>query len=444
MQPRFQSRFTTANAPAISATNAGTRSEPKAVPATTLLFYGYLLMIVLEYTGIPNDVPVLKAIRATTLLNFGLFVLAASRLGLGELMKHRQSKIIAAFIVFTALSVLWAVVGLRAYNEIRPFLDYAIFFALTLLLVDRQKRLDMLSWTLLVVAVVIVGRNLDKLSSAARSGGFRAGYFLGDNNDFAWGCAVMLPIILNLAFGQRKLITRLAGIGGSMICVIGVIGSGSRGGTLGLCAAVMFYWLMTSRSKVRGVLVMAALALGVVVFAPSGYLERMQSVGTYEEDNSAQSRLQVWGASIRMALDRPLGVGAGNFSAAYGRFYIPTDSALTWGGQRWLSAHSIYFRVLGEYGFLGLTLIIWLILANVRDNLRSERQLRDLGSGAPIPSSWPGLVNMSMIGFAVCGVFLGGITYPHIFLLTGLTLRAKLLIAAGEPPALDGKKLKRR
>jgi putative inorganic carbon (hco3(-)) transporter len=417
-----------------------TRTDAKAEPATNLIFYGYLLMILLEWTGIPNDFPILKAIRATTLLNFGLLILAVSKLGIGDLMKHRQSKIILGFILFTTLSMMWAVVRVRAFNEIRPFVDYAIFFVLTLLLVDRQKRFDLLSWTLLIVATIIVARNLDKLSSSARMGGFRAAYFLGDNNDFAWGCVVMLPLILNLAFGQRSLITRLAGVGGALICVVGIIGSGSRGGTLGLGAAVLFYWLVMAQYKGRGLLAVVVLALGIVIFAPAGYFERMHTVGTYEQDNSAQGRLQVWGASIRMATDRPLGVGAGNFSAAYGRFYMPNNSAMVWGGQRWLSAHSIYFRVLGEYGFIGLGMLIWLILTNIKDNITSRRQLVTAGDKAPIPATWPGLVNMGIIGFAVCGTFLGGITYPHIFLLAGLTVRARRIINEAQLPMPAPKK----
>lgn len=421
-----------------------TPGKAKAEPATQWIFYGYLLMVFLEWTGIPNDFPVLKAIRATTLLNFGLLILAVSKVGFGDMMKHRQSKIIVGFIVFTAMSVLWAVVRSRAFNEIRPFVDYAIFFALTLLLVDRQKRFDLLSWTFLVVAAIIVARNVDKLSSSQRLGGFRAAYFLGDNNDFAWGCMVMLPIILNLAFGERGFITRMAGLAGALICVIGIVGTGSRGGTLGLAAAVLFYWAVMSRHKARGLLAVLVLAAGLAIFAPSGYFERMQTVGTYEQDNSALSRLQVWGAAVRMATDRPFGVGAGNFSAAYGRYYIPSNSELSWGGTRWLSAHSIYFRVLGEYGFIGLGMLIWLIVTNMKDNIRSRRILISAGDKAPIPASWPALVTMALIGFAVCGTFLGGITYPHIFLLAGLTVRAKRLIAeAGLAPPEPTTKVRR-
>ena len=53
----------------------------------------------------------------------------------------------------------------------------------------------------------------------------------------------------------------------------------------------------------------------------------MNTMENYEEDSSAQGRLRAWHAARQMALDYPLGVGANNFSSAYGRFYIPADTA---------------------------------------------------------------------------------------------------------------------
>ena len=96
------------------------------------------------------------------------------------------------------------------------------------------------------------------------------------------------------------------------------------------------------------------LVVGVaLLFAPSGYVNRMQSIDNYQDDSSAQGRIRAWKASARMAIDYPLGVGAGSFNSAFGRFYMPTD-AQGWAPNRWISAHSVYFKVLGEYGFLGL------------------------------------------------------------------------------------------
>ena len=70
--------------------------------------------------------------------------------------------------------------------------------------------------------------------------------------------------------------------------------------------------------------------------------------------HGALARLEAWGAAIKMSIDYPLGVGAGNFNSAFGRHYIDlSNSRVGWGAQRWISAHRIYFKVLGEFGVLG-------------------------------------------------------------------------------------------
>jgi O-antigen ligase len=203
-----------------------------------------------------------------------------------------------------------------------------------------------------------------------------------------------------------------------------VAGTASRGGAIGLGASLLFYWLAMSRRKALGAIAMAAIACGALVLAPTHFVERIQTISHYREDNSAQGRLQAWKASIRMAVDHPLGVGAGNFSSAYGRYYMPRDNAnaLTWGAHRWISAHSIYFKVLGEYGVIGLLLFAGIIVRNLRDNATTRRALLAGDGPAGFNPAWPGLLNMSLVAFAACGAFLSGVSQPHLFLLSGLTV----------------------
>lgn len=252
-----------------------------------------------------------------------------------------------------------------------------------------------------------------------------AGYFMGDGNDFAWTMNVILPLVLSLVFGRRRLLTRAFGAAGVGACVIGIVGTQSRGGTLGLAAALLFAWLFISRRKMLGLGVLGLVVVGVLFIAPNGYVDRMKSIGDYEQDSSAQGRLQVWGVSMRMALDYPLGVGAGSFGSVYGRFYMPgaDENRIAWASNRWLGAHSIYFKVLGEYGYLGLGLLLWLIALNFADNARSGKRAGTLDPVHVLPQ-WPALLSMSLVGYAVSGIFLGGFFYPHQFLLTGLTLGA--------------------
>jgi probable O-glycosylation ligase (exosortase A-associated) len=413
-----------------AAASSALHSESDATRGTSLLFLAYLTLIALEYIGLANEIGVLKAVRFTTVVSYALAVAVIARFGVGVIVLDRQPKFMLALFGLTLLSVFYAYVQMSAFNTVRPFIDAIIIFVITYLLVDRKSRIDMLAMVFAVVAVVLYVRNADKLGSSTRVGAFRAPYFLGDGNDFAWGMNVLLPVTAVLLVGGRSLLTRAVGIVGCIGCILGIVGTQSRGATLALGAALLYYCFGAARRKTLGVVTVAVVVVGVLTIAPSQYFTRMESIGDYDEDNSAQARLDAWGAAIRMAVQNPLGVGAGNFNSAYGRFYRPDSSRAEWGQARWLSAHSVYFKVLGEYGFLGLSLLVAIIIVNFRDNVRSRRQLIAAGDRAPVSDYWPVLLNMSLLGYAVNGVFLGGVLYPHLFLITGLTLSAKRLAAS--------------
>jgi probable O-glycosylation ligase (exosortase A-associated) len=403
-----------------------------AAKPTTLLFCGYLMLVLLEYTGITrNLLPFLQALRLSTVLAYILLIAVIARVGFKDTFRYRQTRILVALTLFTIASVAWAVVQTYAFQAIRVFVDYTVLFFLTLSLVDRRKRIDALSWTFVAVSVYVVVLNLNTLGAATRNTPFKAGRFMADGNDFAWTLVIMLPLILNLCLGRRLLLTRVGGLVGVASCLMGIVGTSSRGATLGLAAMALYYLVAISRRKLLTVMALAAIGGGVLILAPSTYFERMETIADYQEDNSATARLQTWSAAIKMAIDYPLGVGADNFPSAYGRFYIPQGdaNAIGWGSGRWLSAHSIYFRTLGEYGFLGLGLLLWLIIGNFRDNVVARRVLTANPDKSPVPPVWPGLVAMAVIGHAVCGAFLAGLPYPHLFLLSALTIVNRRLSA---------------
>jgi putative inorganic carbon (hco3(-)) transporter len=408
------------------------RPEAAHVEGTGPLFVGYLLLIVIEYLALQQDLPILKVIRFSTILSYSLAIMVAIRAPKLDLFERPQTRLMLAFIALTMVSIAWAVVKVRAFDSIRPLVDYFCFMLITVYVVDRRSRVKWLCATIAFVASVLVLRNLNQLGDASRSMHFNASYFMGDGNDFSWGMNMMLPIAVFLVISKQPLLFRLVGAGGTVLCLMGIIGTSSRGGSLGLVAAGLFAWLFVAKRRALG---MVAIVFGVCLvafLAPSGYFTRMQTVTPtgIDEDNSAQIRLQAWGAAVAMALDYPLGVGAGNFGSAYGRWYRPVEGEgrIGYGANRWVAAHSIYFKVVGEYGFPGVVMLLWLIGSNISANMTSRRPLRQLPAGAPLDDLWPGLLNMSMIGTAVCGVFLGGFNYPHLFLLSGLAMSTSRIV----------------
>ena len=392
------------------------------------VFFGFLIAFALEYSGLPNGYPLLKQLRLTTLITYSMLLFTIAQVGFGDLMKHRQTRLLMTLLIFTVASVMWAVVKQRAFDNIRPFVDYLILFYLAASLLDRPKRFQAFSVMLVMVIVYLVVMNWARLGQEVRAGAFAAAYFMGDGNDFAWGLAMMMPFCLYLVVVPKSFVVRMIGLVGILVAIFGVIGTSSRGGSLGVIAAILFYWWFMSGKKAAGIAIMVLGLICVLAFAPSSYLSRMGGLSNTSDDTSAQARLTTWSASMKMAIDYPLGVGAGNFSSAYGRYYLGSSGKLGYASNKWFSAHSIYFRTLGEYGYLGVGLLIWLIVASIIANMKVRAMLIAQGADAKFPVAWPSVVAMSLVAFAVCGTFLGGLSYPHLFLLCGITVANKRLV----------------
>jgi O-antigen ligase len=413
--------------PAVGANGPGAlpNHSPKIV-GLSVVFIAFLAMLMIEYTGLGFQIPAIRLLRVSTILAYGALAAVVWRVGPIAFTEYRQSRLLSAIVVMTGLSILWAVVRSYVPLSFRFMFDYYCLFVITTYLVNSQKRIDLMSFAFVAVLVKIIGANLDKFGGE-RSGIFTAGYFMGDGNDFSWAICTLLPFALNLMFGKRSILTRCVGLLGTAAAMLGMVGPQSRGATLALGAAVLYYWLFISRRKLLGVVVVVALAVGVVVLAPSGYVNRVQSIQNYEEDTSAMYRIRAWKGALKMAIDFPLGVGAGNFSTAYGRYYMDRN-AEGFGALRWISAHSVYFKILGEYGYPGLILFLIVLFSCLRDNGRSARHLRAMGGTGPLQEPWPHLLNLGIVAYAVAATFLGGIAYPHIFILSGMTVATTRIV----------------
>jgi len=87
----------------------------------------------------------------------------------------------------------------------------------------------------------------------------------------------------------------------------------------------------------------------------------MDSMRNYEQDASAMGRINAWKYSINIANDRFTGGGFNSWSQGTYNIYSPEATKV-------LVAHSIYFGVLADHGWLGLLLFL-LILALTWKNL---------------------------------------------------------------------------
>jgi O-antigen ligase len=150
------------------------------------------------------------------------------------------------------------------------------------------------------------------------------------------------------------------------------------------------------------------------------------------------SRIDIWKAGTRMALDNPvLGVGAGNFPVAYGTTYKAP------GEFRWKNAHSAYFQVWGELGTVGLFTFLMMIFGNFHRNARLRAAILNNAQTNPDAARLHArrlyVFSAALLGYAVAGAFLSAAYYPHIFIVTGIFLAVRHVAEVGTGVQLVGR-----
>ena len=195
-----------------------------------------------------------------------------------------------------------------------------------------------------------------------------AGSIIGDNNHFALAMIFLLPLIYYLYTYSTNLLVRYGLLCAFGIIFASVIGTFSRGGLIALAAVGMF-GLFKSKNKFA---VVVALALGagfVIYFAPEHWFSRMETIQEAEKDGSFMGRVIAWKISFLLALDHPI-LGGGIYSIQNlptwlyysARFdllsFIPTPPP---DPVKAHSAHSMYFQVLADAGFVGLGIFLLIL-----------------------------------------------------------------------------------
>jgi putative inorganic carbon (hco3(-)) transporter len=197
-------------------------------------------------------------------------------------------------------------------------------------------------------------------------------------NPFSGHLGLSLPFAL--AWGltaPRPRWERLAMLGAAGLMALGIAASWSRGGWLALVAAAAVMVVMLSpRLALVGVTVMLVASLFAGDVSGTFLVQRLIGMGgdvstlnvaqvePTDDNFSVVERLAHWQAAWYMFAARPwLGVGLGNYEAAYPQYRLP----------RWTEAlghaHNYYLNAVAEVGLLGLAAFailgtrLWLVVA---------------------------------------------------------------------------------
>jgi putative inorganic carbon (HCO3(-)) transporter len=242
----------------------------------------------------------------------------------------------------------------------------SLTFIITALMKTRH-RINLLLLTVTIsVGFLIVKEGLIGLLTAGGHKILGNGAF-GDNNSVAVTVLMVIPLIYYLARYSAVPVVKIGLFIVLGLSVTTVVMTFSRGGFVGLLVLGAFI-LKNSRNKFAG-LAIVCLAGGLTyLLAPDTWFDRLNTIETADNDGSFMGRVVAWKISWLIAADHPL----------FGGGMHAVQRLLVWDTYKPLlyhldfistppaddvphAAHSIYFEVLGDMGFLGLTLFLGML-----------------------------------------------------------------------------------
>jgi putative inorganic carbon (HCO3(-)) transporter len=229
-----------------------------------------------------------------------------------------------------------------------------------------------------------------------------------DNNHLALAVVTELPLLFYLWRHTRAAWLRLPMLGAIALQVLMVFGSYSRGGVIALGAMLVMLWLRSDRKLLYGVLALLLVSVGLSVM-PGAFFDRMHTVNSLDTDDSFQGRVNAWHVAFWYANEHfPFGAGffAPQLESIFNH-YLPDASPH--------AAHSIYFQILGEQGYVGLAIYLALLLLALRNAGIVLRQTRDQ-PGLRWAYDLADMSRIALIAFCIGGIALS-MAYADEYLL---------------------------
>lgn len=325
--------------------------------------------------------------------------------------------LLVLFAIWMSITTIFAIEPEAAFLTLKRVIKIQFMTFMTLLLINTKERLNHLIWAI-VISLGYFGLKGGVFTLATGGSYIVWGppeSFVEGNNELALALLILIPLAnyLRLTTDNRRVKLGLTGSMGLMaICAIG---SQSRGALVAILVVGFWFWLKT-KSKFATGFAAVFFAVMVFIFMPKSWHDRMATILHYEQDLSAMGRINAWWTGFNVAKDRIFGGGYEFWTRKSFAVYAPNPT-------NFHDAHSIYFEVLGEHGFIGL----FIFLAIAASALftagwisRKARNIKEL--------EWADLLarncSVSLVAYWSGGAFLGLAYYDlyyHIIAILVLT-----------------------
>jgi probable O-glycosylation ligase (exosortase A-associated) len=330
--------------------------------------------------------------------------------------------LLLCFIAWVTLTTLMAQNPIGARSEWERFIKIQILTFLALYLFQIRERVN---WLIIVITGSIGFYSLKGGIFTITTGGiYRVSgpsqSFIEGNTELGFACTVILPLVFYLFTIAKHKLIKLCLIIAILLSIIGIIGTYSRGAFLALGILCIYFWWI-SRRKLISMVLLILIVPALFSLMPDKYFDRMRTIKSYEEDDSALGRINAWRFAINLANQHPIvGGGANAFTRELFARYAPEP-------ERVHDAHSIYFEILGEQGYPGLLLFLALFFFSYRNCVITRRKSKDTPD-----LKWAydlgRMLQACFVAYGVGGAFLGLAYFDLLYHLIALTVLLQFIV----------------
>jgi putative inorganic carbon (HCO3(-)) transporter len=343
--------------------------------------------------------------------------------------------IVMAFALWMSISTYFALDFNTAYplweNHIKTLLLVLVLMAMA----TTKLRIQAFVWIIVISIGYYAAKGAGFMLMTGSIGSRVFGpedSMIADNNNLSLAIVITIPLLNYLRASSKNAWVKGTCVVLLAFSIIATIGTYSRGGVVGL-VVVGAALLISSRKKALPLLAALVVVAGIWNFAPGDWFDRVQTIQSYRADSSSVGRLNAWQTSWNLAQDRPLlggGLSSIEQKRVYRRYRGPGD---TTEGR---AAHSIYFQVLGDQGFVGLGLYLLILITGVYNLLTVQRW-----TAGREDLDWANMLArmmlVSFVGFVAAGALLSMAYYDVFLCMMGLTVALREVVRSAADPAAE-------
>ncbi len=310
-----------------------------------------------------------------------------------------ETIVLIAFVVWMCITEVFAFDPVASYEQWKKVMKIDFMIILALVILHSKQHIMALAWVL-IGSIGYYGFK-GGLFTLATGGSFRVWgpptTYIEGNNELALALVVVIPLMRFLQLNISSQWVKIFLTALMSLCAVAAIGSQSRGALLAVAAMALILW-WRGTGKLLPAILFFAFGIALVTFMPESWHDRMGTIQTYQQDDSAMGRINAWWMAWNLATTNFFGGGFSIYDPGVFASYAPDPEDVH-------AAHSIYFQVLGEHGFVGLFLflLMWVLVWRSAGRLRTQGKLQtqtkwlsDLGA----------MCQVSIAGYAVGGAFL--------------------------------------